>query len=136
MNLVVAIRYNLVVVVRDFCLFRRFSTHLFLPSFEPKMQHSFFKLIHNSYDQILRILSKLEISKVNGILLDLGISSLQLNSEDRGFSFSRPAPLDMRFDRTNRRTAADVLNKLSEPELSDVFYRPFFLRRQDLLPLP
>ena len=81
-----------------------------------------FKLIHNSYDQILRILSKLEISKVNGILLDLGISSLQLNSKDRGFSFSRPAPLDMRFDRTNRRTAADVLNKLSEPELSDVFY--------------
>ena len=79
-------------------------------------------LIHNTYDQLPGILSKLEISDVNGILLDLGISSLQLDSEERGFSFSGSGPLDMRFDRTNHRTAADVVNELTESELADIIY--------------
>ena len=79
-------------------------------------------LIHNTYDQLPGILSKLEISDVNGILLDLGISSLQLDSEERGFSFSGSGPLDMRFDRTNHRTAADVVNELTETELADIIY--------------
>ena len=83
---------------------------------------SHFSLIHNTFDQLPRILSKLEINDVNGILLDLGLSSDQLNSEKRGFSFSGSGPLDMRFDRTNRRTAADVVNKLSESELADIIF--------------
>jgi 16S rRNA (cytosine1402-N4)-methyltransferase len=60
---------------------------------------------------------------VHGILLDLGLSSLQLDSESRGFSFRRPDPLDMRFSLQQRLTAADIVNTYSQTEIADLIYQ-------------
>lgn len=62
-------------------------------------------------------------SQVNGILLDLGLSSRQLAEAERGFSFLKEGPLDMRFDPAQAVTAADLINSLSEAELADIFWR-------------
>ena len=60
---------------------------------------------------------------VHGILLDLGLSSLQLDSESRGFSFRRPDPLDMRFSLQQRLTAADIVNTYSQAEIADLIFQ-------------
>lgn len=82
-----------------------------------------YKLYQADYVDLDYILNKLEISKVQGILLDLGVSSLQLDSEERGFSFIKEGPLDMRMDRSQGKTAADMLKRLSEKEMADIFWR-------------
>ena len=82
-----------------------------------------FKLYHADYVDLSIVLNELKISRVNGILLDLGVSSLQLNSEERGFSFIREGPLDMRMDRSKGITAEDLLKRLPEKEMEEVFWR-------------
>ena len=75
-----------------------------------------------SYSQFPKVLEKLNINKVDGVLLDLGLSSLQLDSKDRGFSFMRNASLDMRFDLDSKIKANDIINRSSEVELANIMY--------------
>lgn len=79
-------------------------------------------LVHAVYDEIERVLSQLGIASVSAILFDLGVSSLQLDRIERGFSYSKDAPLDMRMDASSERTAAFVIATYSELELRRIFY--------------
>ncbi len=74
-------------------------------------------LVRDNYSEIERILKDLNIEKVDGILLDIGVSSYQLDNLERGFSYKSDAPLDMRMDTRQDLTAADVVNTYSENEL-------------------
>jgi 16S rRNA (cytosine1402-N4)-methyltransferase len=79
-------------------------------------------LVHTVYDHIGDALDSLDIPSVSGILFDLGVSSLQLDRVERGFSYSKDAPLDMRMDATSPLTAETVLAEYSESELRRIFY--------------
>jgi 16S rRNA (cytosine1402-N4)-methyltransferase len=79
-------------------------------------------LVHTVYDRIREVLDELGIVEVTGVLFDLGVSSLQLDEVDRGFSYSQDAPLDMRMDATAELTAARILAEYSEAELRRIFY--------------
>lgn len=82
-----------------------------------------FQLIHDSFSTMRENLNKHNIGLVDGILLDLGISSPQVDTPERGFSFRFDAMLDMRMDNTKGMSAADFVNNASEEELSDVFWK-------------
>jgi len=73
------------------------------------------------YSEIAEVLEELEIPAVDAVLLDLGVSSMQLDEADRGFAYSFDSPLDMRMNQTQGQTAADVLNDYSETELAKIF---------------
>ena len=79
-------------------------------------------LVHTVYDGLPDALESLGIDSVQGVLFDLGVSSLQLDRVDRGFSYSQDAPLDMRMDATSELTAAKVLAEYSEADLRRIFY--------------
>ncbi|WP_029088700.1 16S rRNA (cytosine(1402)-N(4))-methyltransferase RsmH [Brevibacterium album] len=79
-----------------------------------------FRGVHAVDDELARVLEELGIAQISAILLDLGVSSLQLDEDERGFSYSRPAPLDMRMDQSAGLTAAEVLNTYPEDELARI----------------
>ncbi len=81
------------------------------------------KYIHGNHDEIYTILSSINIEKVDGILLDLGVSSYQLDEVNRGFSYIGNSKLDMRMDKTQKLTAEDVVNEYSEERLADIIYK-------------
>lgn len=82
-----------------------------------------FKVYHANFSEIAEVLDEAEIEKVDGILADLGVSSLQLDSENRGFSFRFDAPLDMRMNAdSDDETAAELLETLSEFEIARIIY--------------
>ncbi len=74
-------------------------------------------IVRSNYENMTTVLADLGIEKVDGILLDLGVSSYQLDTPERGFSYMEDAPLDMRMDNRMERTAADIVNDYSEQEL-------------------
>jgi 16S rRNA (cytosine1402-N4)-methyltransferase len=80
-------------------------------------------LVQASFVTLVRQLAALGWKTVNGVLLDLGVSSMQLDIPERGFSFRSDAPLDMRFDPQGNTTAADLVNTLSEADLAEMIYR-------------
>lgn len=80
------------------------------------------KYVHSNHDEIKEILENLKIEKVDGMLLDLGVSSYQLDEKSRGFSYLGNSILDMRMDNTQELDAKTVVNTYSEEELSRIIY--------------
>ncbi len=82
-----------------------------------------FTAVHGNFYNAAEILDELGVDKIDGFLLDLGVSSHQLDEADRGFSYMHDAPLDMRMDRQSEYTAWNVVNEKSEKELNDIIYK-------------
>lgn len=80
------------------------------------------KFVHDNHDNIKSILESLNILGVDGILLDLGVSSYQLDERNRGFSYIGESALDMRMDRTQKLTAKDIVNSYSEEDLAKIIF--------------
>ena len=81
------------------------------------------ELHHANYKDVDAVLNASQISSVDGVLADLGVSSLHLDGEGRGFSFRRDEPLDMRMDQSTGQTAADLIRNTSEQALADIIFK-------------
>jgi 16S rRNA (cytosine1402-N4)-methyltransferase len=79
--------------------------------------------IHANFAQLAAVARALDFVPVHGVLLDLGLSSVQLDAVERGFSFQSAGPLDMRYDPNSPTTAADLVNNLAQDELANLIYR-------------
>ncbi len=91
------------------------------------------ELIRRNFAEIREVLDEMNIASVDGLILDLGLSSFQLDASGRGFSFQGSQPLDMRMDSRRKETAADILNRSTEQELADMFY--FFGEERQARPI-
>lgn len=80
-------------------------------------------LVHSNYEHFDQVLDHLGIEQVDGILLDIGVSSYQFDEGERGFSYQFDAPLDMRMNTTSPLTAADIVNEYSKTDLQEILFR-------------
>jgi 16S rRNA (cytosine1402-N4)-methyltransferase len=80
-------------------------------------------LVHGAFSDLGNLLAARGVEKVDAVVLDLGVSSMQIDQDQRGFSFRFDGPLDMRMDRSCGETAADLVNTLPEKELADIIYQ-------------
>jgi len=85
-------------------------------------QFSNVKYVHSNFSDIKNILDDFGISHINGAVIDLGVSSYQLDNGDRGFSYMQDSPLDMRMDQSARLSAYNVVNEYSEADLIRIFF--------------
>lgn len=90
---------------------------------EKLKQYNNVEYIHGNHDDIKKLLQEIGIEKVNGILLDLGVSSYQLDERTRGFSYMGDSKLDMRMDKTQSLTAETIINEYSEEKLSNIIWK-------------
>jgi len=81
------------------------------------------ELVHEDFRALATVLDRRGVDRIDGVLADLGVSSMQLDTEGRGFSFRRDEPLDMRMDPTRGETAAELLARVEETELADAIYQ-------------
>ena len=84
--------------------------------------HPSFTFVHANFSELRRVLIDCGVEQVDGVLFDLGVSSMQLDNAQRGFSFRESAPLDMRMNTYANRSAYDILSTASERELADIFF--------------
>lgn len=92
--------------------------------FPEEVQNGRLVLVHGNFAELAPIVDEAGfVSSIDGVLLDLGFSSYQMDDPERGLSFSADGPLDMRLDQSQGLTAADLVNKASEQELADIFWR-------------
>ncbi|MDO9464467.1 MAG: 16S rRNA (cytosine(1402)-N(4))-methyltransferase RsmH [bacterium] len=82
-----------------------------------------FKLVHDNFLNITDICGQLNIKAVDGIIFDVGMSSYQIDDPERGFSFNKNGPLDMRMNRSSNLTAQNLINSLSYDELTEIFFK-------------
>ena len=80
------------------------------------------RVVHSNFREVANVCRMLGVNRIDGMLLDLGVSSYQLDTADRGFSYQADAPLDMRMDQTNPLTAEDVVNTYPEEELRRILF--------------
>ena len=107
---------KVVAIDRDFEVIRRAQTQL-----SGWLKQDRLRLIQGSFGQLEQLVKQAEVDKFAGILFDLGISSLQLDNSERGFSFRHTGPLDMRMDQTQSLTAAKIVNHYSARQLTKLF---------------
>lgn len=81
------------------------------------------RLVRSNFERMREVVEEAGFGQADGVLLDLGVSSMQLNRPERGFSFRADGPLDMRLDPNGPQTAADLVNTLPETELADLIYK-------------
>src|SRR5438552_14290641 len=91
--------------------------------FAEALQNGRLVLVHGNFAELARIVDEAGFVSVEGVLLDLGFSSYQMDDPQRGFSFSADGPLDMRLDQSQAESAAGIVNSASEQELADIFRR-------------
>ena len=80
-----------------------------------------FNFIESKFSEITTVLKKMDINKVDGFMFDIGVSSMQLDTSDRGFSFNKEGPLDMRMSSSGK-TAAELISSIQEETLADIIY--------------